>query len=123
MRKCSSGGLGLAYIDMEDDYHIRQRNTIAGENDELRHSLPYIWRPNALRITKGVQLLEPYMILKKVKDYNDSPEDNDPYGHHNFGWFMHKGKKIFWTIDESPLKTPSSHLPTFYFKIDQMASF
>jgi len=100
MVECSSGGLGLAYIDMEDAYHIRLCDTIARENDELRHSLPYIWKPNALRVTKGVQLLGPYLILKKVKAYNDFPEDDDPCGHHNFGWFMHKSKKIFWTIDD-----------------------
>ena len=100
MMEWSSSGLGLAYIDMEDEYHIWQRDTIARENDELRHSLPYIWKPNAIRVAQRVQLMGPYLILKKVKDYNDFPEDNDPYGHHNFGWFMHKGKKIVWTIDD-----------------------
>jgi len=98
MRAYSSGGLGLAYIDEYDDFHIQERKKIARKNDELRGMIPYIIQPNALVITKGVQELGAYPILKKVKDYNEFTKDNDPEGHHNFGCFTYKNKKIFWTI-------------------------
>ena len=98
MRECSNGGLGLAYIDENDDYHIQEREKIARKNDELRSMLPYIIPPNALIITKGVQALGAYPILKKVKAYNEFTKDDDPEGHHLFGCFTHKDKKIFWTI-------------------------
>jgi hypothetical protein len=28
-----------------------------------------------------------------------SPEDNDPHGEHDFGAFEHEGQRIFWKID------------------------
>lgn len=97
MRECSCGSLGLLRIDKENDCHIL-RNKIARKNDELRSIIPYIMKPDALRITKGVQYLGAYSILKKVKVYNEFTKDDDPYGEHNFGCFMHKDKKTFWTI-------------------------
>ena len=103
MVKCSSGGLGLAYIDMNDDYHIWLRNTIAKENDELRHSIPNITKPNVLRITEGIKSMgheSVQNILRRVRTFSKFTEDDDPYGHHNFGYFRHRGKKIFWTIDD-----------------------
>jgi hypothetical protein len=98
MRERSSGNLGLAYIAENDDYHIQERKNIARKNDDLRSMLPYIITPNALIITKGVQALGAYPILKKVKAYNEFTRDDDPEGHHNFGCFTYKDKKIFWTI-------------------------
>lgn len=98
MRKRNNGCTGLAYIDKNDDFHIQKRKKIAGKNDELRSMLPYITTPNALVITEGVQALGAYSILKKVKAFNAFTKYDDPEGHHNFGCFMHKGKKIFWTI-------------------------
>lgn len=103
MRECSSGGLGLAHIDMEDGYHIRLRNEIAGENDDLRHSIPDITKPNVLRITEGIMLMGPESvqnILRRVRTFSKFTEDDDPYGHHNFGCFKRHKKKIFWTIDD-----------------------
>ena len=103
MEKCSSGGLGLARIDMNDEYHIRSRDTIAKENDELRHSIPDITKPNVIRITAGIKSMGPESvrkILRKVKTFSKFTGDDDHYGHRNFGCFRHRGKKIFWTIDD-----------------------
>lgn len=103
MEKYSSGGLGLHYIDMNDDYHIRLRDTIAEENDVLRRSIPDIMKPNIIRITEGIKSMgrEPVQkILQRVKTFSTFTEDNDPCGHHNFGCFRHRKKKIFWTIDD-----------------------
>lgn len=38
-------------------------------------------------------------IREKVEKFNDFTPDNDPYGEHDFGSFMHEGDKIFWKID------------------------
>jgi len=103
MEECSSGGLGLAHIDMNDEYHIRLRDTIARENDELRHSIPNITKPNVLRITEGIMLMgteSVQKILQRVRASSKFTEDDDPYGHRNFGFFKHRKKKIFWTIDD-----------------------
>jgi len=103
MVESSSGGLGLAHIDMNDEYHIRLRDTIAKENDELRHSIPDITKPNVIRITAGIKSMGPesvQKILRRVKVFSKFTGDDDPYGHRNFGCFKHRKKKIFWTIDD-----------------------
>lgn len=37
--------------------------------------------------------------VAKVATFNDSHEDNDPYGEHDFGAFDLGGHTIFWRID------------------------
>ena len=34
-----------------------------------------------------------------VRNYNDFSNDNDPYGEHDFGDFIHESIKYFWKID------------------------
>ncbi|MCD6311859.1 MAG: DUF3768 domain-containing protein [Elusimicrobia bacterium] len=102
MENYSSGGLGLRYIDMNDGYHIRLRDTIAKENDELRRSIPDITKPNIIRITEGIKSMghkSVQNILRRVRTFSKFTENNDPCGHHNFGCFRYRGKNIFWTID------------------------
>ncbi len=38
-------------------------------------------------------------VLGKVRTFNDFTEDNDPYGEHDFGSFVHHEEKMFWKID------------------------
>ena len=76
---------------------------IARRNNLLRRSIPDIFHPNLLVLTKGVADLgqeEVKEILKRVKEFNVFTKDNDPWKEHDFGAFEHKGKKIFWKIDD-----------------------
>ena len=103
MVESSAGGLGLGYIDKNDEYHIRLRDMIAKENDELRRSIPDITKPNVIRITAGIKSMGPesvQKILRRVKTFSKFTGDDDHYGHRNFGYFKHRKKKIFWTIDD-----------------------
>jgi hypothetical protein len=53
-------------------------------------------------VTKGVighangNLAE---IVKMVREYDHFNRDNDPWGEHDFGSFMHNGRKLLWKID------------------------
>ena len=38
-------------------------------------------------------------IAKRVQEFDDFTEDNDPHGEHDFGAFEHEGMKIFWKIE------------------------
>ena len=67
-------------------------------NDNLRQTL----NGGKVMLTKGINCrstLEKIEILKKVRQFDDFTEDNDPYGEHDFGSFDHNGEKIFWKID------------------------
>lgn len=76
----------------------------ARTNDALRKSIPFITKPNALLLTRGIYDTfndeEVACILEKVKSFDDFHEDNDPWGEHDFGSFVFKEKKIFWKIDD-----------------------
>ena len=55
-----------------------------------------------LLITRGISFLpqnEQADILQRVQTFNDFTEDNDPHGDHDFGWFEHNRRTIFWKID------------------------
>jgi len=74
----------------------------AEENDRLRKSISAILSPNLLVLTRGVASLpveERAEILRKVRDFDDFSEGNDPDGEHDFGAFEHNGRRIFWKID------------------------
>ena len=76
---------------------------IAKRNDLLRRSIPNIFHPNLLVLTRGVADLgqeEVKEILKIVKEFNVFTKDNDPWKEHDFGVFDYQGKKIFWKIDD-----------------------
>ena len=64
--------------------------------------------------TEGIQALseeDQSAIREKVERFTDFNPDNDPYGEHDFGAFMHEGQKIFWKIDyfDKSLKYGSEH--------------
>ena len=75
----------------------------AKENDKLRKAIPIISKPNIFVVTRGIANLpaeEQAQIIQKVKDFNNFNEENNPYGEHDFGSFMHNDRKIFWKIDD-----------------------
>lgn len=51
-------------------------------------------------ITQGVQALDDVeAVLERVRTFDAFDGDNDPYGEHDFGSFVHNGETIFWKID------------------------
>lgn len=75
----------------------------AKRNDELRARIPSIHPPDRLLLTRGIASLpeeEVIQILRKVKEFDDFTEENDPWGEHDFGSFTQNGQKIFWKIDD-----------------------
>ena len=51
-------------------------------------------------ITQGVQALDDVpSALDEVRRYSAFTPDNDPYGEHDFGSFIHYDITIFWKID------------------------
>lgn len=75
----------------------------AQTNDLLRQRIPFILPPDILLITSGIAAFgsdDVPVILQKVKDFSDFNKDNDPWKNHDFGSFEHKGRKIFWKIDD-----------------------
>ena len=53
-------------------------------------------------ITAGIQefsISDYAHIIQKVRDFDTFTPDNDPYGEHDFGSFVHNGEAIFWKFD------------------------
>ncbi|NEY91998.1 DUF3768 domain-containing protein [Tabrizicola oligotrophica] len=51
-------------------------------------------------ITQGVQALNDVAaVLERVRTFDAFDGDNDPYGEHDFGSFIHNSETIFWKID------------------------
>ncbi len=76
---------------------------IAQRNDLLRRSILCVSPPNLAVLTKGVASLgdtEVNEILKKIRDFSEFTEGNDPWGEHDFGAFQHNDQKFFWKIDD-----------------------
>jgi hypothetical protein len=73
-------------------------NKIALLNDAFRTTLT----GGTVLLTVGVQEL-PDMVkaaaIRKVVEFDDFNEDNDPYGEHDFGSFRLCGRRFFWNID------------------------
>jgi hypothetical protein len=73
-------------------------NKIALLNDAFRTTLT----GGTVLLTVGVQEL-PDMVkaaaIRKVVEFDDFNEDNDPYGEHDFGSFRLCGRRFFWKID------------------------
>jgi hypothetical protein len=60
--------------------------------------------PGQVVCTRGISALPPetqICIWAEVSGFNNFPEDDDPYGEHDFGAFDMPGvsEKIFWKID------------------------
>ncbi|AVX05966.1 hypothetical protein MXMO3_03463 (plasmid) [Maritalea myrionectae] len=48
---------------------------------------------------EAVPALSKIQILKKIVEFSDFEEENDPYGQHDFGAVKLHGYNIFWKID------------------------
>lgn len=79
---------------MDRDIATERATRIAELNDVFRRSVA-----NTV-ITPGVMVLEDVLgLMRRVYEYKDFNEDNDPYGEHDFGSFDWHGEKIFWKIN------------------------
>ena len=71
---------------------------IAALNDAFRTTLT----GGTVLLTVGVQEL-PDMVkaaaIRKVVEFDDFNEDNDPYDEHDFGGFELCNRRFFWKID------------------------
>lgn len=72
---------------------------IAGLNDAFRRS--GAWMIGQVMITPGILFLPDFEnVLEQVRTFNDfSPEDDDPWGEHDFGAFAYAGERVYWKID------------------------
>ncbi|MDC0013238.1 DUF3768 domain-containing protein [Octadecabacter sp.] len=69
---------------------------IAALNDHARRSFTGC----RVIITQSVQALNDVpSVLDQVRRFDAFTPDNDPYGEHDFGSFLHGGITIFWKID------------------------
>ena len=71
-------------------------------NDELRRYIFNAHNKDKIVLSENVSTL-PYKdkleVLKKVKDFDNFTEDNNPYKENDFGAFDYKAIKFFWKID------------------------
>ncbi len=75
--------------------------TLADQNDAFRrgsHALPgervHTWGIEALGLEAVLH------IWSYIRGFDGFTPDNDPYGEHDFGSFVHPfGGKVFWKID------------------------
>jgi len=80
---------------------------ISALNDEFRTSLGHKGNGHIV-LTAGMTTFSPYdqvMIFKKIKQFEDFTEDNDPHGEHDFGAVIHDGQKIYFKIDYLNINT------------------
>ena len=76
--------------------HDTTTANIAALNDHARRSFTGC----RVVITQGVQALNDLpSVLDQVRRYSAFTPDNDPYGEHDFGSFLHGDITIFWKID------------------------
>ena len=71
---------------------------IARKNDVIRRS----FIGGLIFLTSGVEALEAAdkeAVLRKVREFDDVNEGNDPYGEHDFGSITHDGVKYFFKFD------------------------
>mgnify|MGYP001083864709 FL=1 len=69
---------------------------ITALNDHVRRSFTGC----RVVITQGVQALDDVpSMLDQVRRFDAFTPDNDPYGEHDFGSFLHGDITIFWKID------------------------
>ena len=38
-------------------------------------------------------------VIKKIRNFSDFNENNDPHGEHDFGSITHNGVKVIWKVD------------------------
>jgi len=82
---------------------VQQISSKAASNDALRRCVPLVERPDRLMVTRGIAALDAETvasILERVRGFDEFTQDNDPWGQHDFGSFVHGGRKVFWKIDD-----------------------
>ena len=75
----------------------RQRK-IRGLNDQLRRTR----QGGRYMMTCGVEALGANaagVLVRRIVEYDDFDDSNDPYGEHDFGCLEFAGEKVFWKID------------------------
>ena len=94
---------------------------IAALNDHARRSFTGC----RVVITQGVQALDDVpSVLDQVRRYSAFTPNNDPYGEHDFGSFIHHDIPIFWKIDTSDadlqMKSPDTSDPAVTARVLQI---
>lgn len=82
--------------------NLTKSQKIAQLNDQFRNNFAYFLVFGQILTTASIAKLpmeEQMQIFKKVSNFNNFTEDNDPYGEHDFGSFNHNAATIFWKID------------------------
>jgi hypothetical protein len=77
---------------------LRACAAIAELNDAFRRS----FAGGQVFVTAGINSLPSDVqaaITARVRSFDEFDADNDPYGEHDFGSFVHAGEKICWKID------------------------
>lgn len=85
---------------MSDEPEVTER--IRNLNDRFRRDGYHSGVPGTIVITVGVEALptdDRVKIIQRIRDFEDFPEENDPYSEHDFGALVYNGKKLFWKID------------------------
>ena len=78
---------------------LNRTETIRNLNDAFRKN-PHL--NGHLMITHGIQALgleSVQEICRRISEFHQFNEDNDPYHEHDFGSLEFKTAKIFWKID------------------------
>lgn len=76
--------------------------SIRNKNDFLRQNLVYLTRYGELCLSQMVSRLSEekrHELLKKVSDFSDFNEDNDPYKEHDFGAVEQDGERYFFKFE------------------------
>ena len=77
---------------------MNKSREIARKNDVIRRT----FTGGIILLTSGVEALEAAdkeAVLRKVREFDDFNDGNDPYGEHDFGSVTHDGVKYFFKFD------------------------
>ncbi len=73
-------------------------NPVAVLNDRLRTT----FLGGQVLLTEGMQALseaDKIAVIQAVQSYNDFSVDNDPYGEHDFGFFIVNSQRYMFKVD------------------------
>jgi len=76
--------------------------SIVDINDELRTKLPNLPRPHRMVMTEGVRslpALDKWELLRRIREFDDFTEGNDPYGEHDCVFVEMGGRNYMSKID------------------------
>jgi hypothetical protein len=84
-----------ALSEQKEGFMETQVSEIARINDRFRGMcLDVFYTPG---VRDGITDL--IRLSRKIEEFNNFNEDNDPHGEHDFGSLSFEGQKIFWKID------------------------